>query len=1330
MKNKFLTGLISAFSFLLFNSIKAQVPIVDFALDPTVTCVGSTVQINDLSTNLPTEWTYTLGGAPATSTLQNPIVVFNAPGIYTISLIASNTNGLGVVTSKTIEVNALPQLTVSGNPNICAGQSAILTANGADTYAWSTGSAIDTETFSPNTTTNYTVTGTNTLTGCSANNEVIITVNSLPVLSVTGGTALCLGASLTQTLNGADTYTLDGLALGSNTVLLNPTSNTNYTLEGTNISTGCYNSTMVTIVVNSLPTVSIAGSASVCAGLSVVQTASGTDTYLWSDGSSSDVATFTPVTTSVYTVTGTNTLTGCSDDETVSVSVVAIPTLVLTGTDTYCAGGSASQTVTGADSYVWSTGSIADNEVFNPSTSTNYSVTGTNTLTGCSATNTLQITVNTLPILSISGSAAVCIGSTITPTLSGADTYTWNGVVATNNTVSLSPTTNTNYTLEGTNAATGCYNSTIIAISVNPLPTITVIGDNTVCAGSSVIQTASGADTYVWSNGGTADAATLTPVSTSVYTVTGTNTLTGCSNTETSSVSVIALPTLTLTGTDTYCAGGSASQTVTGADSYLWSTGSTADNEVFSPAVTTVYSVSGTSAATGCSATNTLQITVNNLPVLGVSGNGSVCIGSSVTQTLSGANTYTWNGVAVTNNTISLNPTVNTSYTLEGTNMSTGCYNSTIITIAVNPLPIITITGNATVCAGSQVVQTAGGADNYLWDDNTATDAATFSPIANTVYTVTGTNTLTGCSDIATVSVTAIGLPTLTLTGTNSYCEGGSATQTVSGADSYSWSTGATTDNETFNPANTTTYSVTGTNTITGCLSTIPVIITVNAIPTITVNSGAVCAGSIFTMVPSGASTYTYSSITATVIPLTNAAYSVTGTSTEGCVSSNTAIATVTVNALPMVSINDATICAGTVFTIQPTGGSTFTIEGNSNTVSPATSTSYTISSQSAEGCLSSNTATLNLTVNALPTLTISGNIAICAGQTTTLSASGANTYTWTNLGTNTTVTDSPMSNTTYSVSGTDLNGCINSTSRQVTVNVIPTLTVSGGTICQGGSFVLSPVGANTYTYSGGSNTVSPNTTTNYTVAGSSAEGCVSQNAVATVSVVNAITLTVSGDLTICAGLNTTLTANGASTYTWSNGGSTAVILPAPAANTSYTVTGFNGPCTNSTVVTVTVNALPTLTVVSSAPVICLGNTASLTVSGAGTYSWSTLETSTTITVSPTSNVNYTVAGLDANGCSSAAIITQSVDACTGIESLSGEAFTIGLYPNPNNGEFNLKVDQDVLVTVLNNLGQTVYANELQKGIHEIRLEDQVNGIYFVTITRNNQSKTIKMIKL
>jgi hypothetical protein len=251
---------------------------------------------------------------------------------------------------------------------------------------------------------------------------------------------------------------------------------------------------------------------------------------------------------------------------------------------------------------------------------------------------------------------------------------------------------------------------------------------------------------------------------------------------------------------------------------------------------------------------------------------------------------------------------------------------------------------------------------------------------------------------------------------------------------SYLWSTGST--SAAITPTNSGVYTVTA--SIGSCTTTAVQSITINAIPTITVNSGAICTGNSFTISPSGASTYTIQGGSAIVSPTTNVTYTVTGTSAAGCVSSTFATSSVTVNAVPTISVSSGTICSGNSFTMIPTGASTYTYSGGSAIVSPTTNTSYSVTGTSSLGCVGSNTAISSVTVNATPAVTSStSNSLICTGESAVVTASTtATTYTWNTGATTLTTTVSPTLTTTYTVVVTASNGCSNNSN--VTINVSP----------------------------------------------------------------------------------------------------------------------------------------------------------------------------------------------------------------------------------------------------------------------------------------------------
>jgi hypothetical protein len=280
--------------------------------------------------------------------------------------------------------------------------------------------------------------------------------------------------------------------------------------------------------------------------------------------------------------------------------------------------------------------------------------------------------------------------------------------------------------------------------------------------------------------------------------------------------------------------------------------------------------------------------------------------------------------------------------------------------------------------------------------------------------------------------------PTITtaIIGTTSLCSGvgaqGYSVATVSGATSYSWalpggwSGSSSTNSISATPGSGGIFSVTASNAC-GTSSAQTLSVTVNSLPTITVNSGSICSGASFTIVPSGASTYTFSS-GPIVSPIVTASYSITGTSTAGCVSSNTAVSNVTVNSTPTITVNNGTICNGASFTIVANGANTYTFS-TGPVVSPTSNATYSVTGTSTAGCVSSNTAVSNVIVNPLPTIAASSSTnQLCIGNSATLTGSGGATYTWTPGGTGTSIVISPTVNTTYTVIGTNSNSCSNST--------------------------------------------------------------------------------------------------------------------------------------------------------------------------------------------------------------------------------------------------------------------------------------------------------------
>jgi Zn-dependent metalloprotease len=221
--------------------------------------------------------------------------------------------------------------------------------------------------------------------------------------------------------------------------------------------------------------------------------------------------------------------------------------------------------------------------------------------------------------------------------------------------------------------------------------------------------------------------------------------------------------------------------------------------------------------------------------------------------------------------------------------------------------------------------------------------------------------------------------------------------------------------------------------------------------------------------------------------------------------------------------------------------------------------------------CLSPAVA-VTASIGTGPALTVN-SATICNGQTANLTVSGAATYSWSSGQTTSTISVNPSATTSYTVFGTT-SSCTSSTVTSVMVNPNPTVTVNSATICSGGSTNLVASGASTYSWSTGAGTsgisVSPGSTTTYTVTGYT--GSCSNSQVANVTVNPNPTVSVNS-ATICTGQSATLTANGASSYTFNPGNITgSAIVISPTVSTTYTVTGDNGNCSGNAISSVVVN--------------------------------------------------------------------------------------------------------------------------------------------------------------
>lgn len=354
--------------------------------------------------------------------------------------------------------------------------------------------------------------------------------------------------------------------------------------------------------------------------------------------------------------------------------------------------------------------------------------------------------------------------------------------------------------------------------------------------------------------------------------------------------------------------------------------------------------------------------------------------------------------------------------------------------------------------------------------------------------------------------------------------------------------------------------------------------------------------------------------------------------------------------AFPAIVASPDSICpGGTSLLTAPAGASSYSwMPGGQSTQTISVSPGSTITYTCVVGgvCGYKQTLTKTIVVKPLPNVLINGGspVSTCGTQTITLTGSGASTYTWSTGANTSTVSVSPSGSTGYTLTG-KTNGCTNTATTMVTVNPIPNITINGSTtICYGQSTVLTSNGGTSYTWSpggaAGSITVSPTSNTSYNVTGINAQGCT--KTVSATVVVNSLPSVSSTSMTVCSGKTATITASGASSYTWSTGSNAASISSSPGSTTNYTVTGTGAnSCTNTAVGQVSVTPVPTISVASGT--VCYNSPYTLVAGGANVYNWSTGQSGSSISVTPSVTTTYTVTGTAVNTCTNTAVATVTV---------------------------------------------------------------------------------------
>ncbi|MBK7041375.1 MAG: carboxypeptidase regulatory-like domain-containing protein [Bacteroidetes bacterium] len=1250
------------------NWIKKElcpVPTANAGPNKNLTCTTTSATIGTtLVAGITYSWSPSIG-LNVTNVAQ-PIASPNATTIYTVT--ATNACGCTASSTVTVNVNNTPPTTDAGpDKNLNCSVTSITIGTVAivgNTYSWSPSTGLNNTTIAqptatPAVTTTYTVTVTGS-NGCTATDVVTVNVNtSTPTANA--GPDKNLNCSVTSTTIGTvaivgNTYSWSPSTGLNNTTIAQPTASpavsTTYTVTVTGAN-GCTATDVVTVNVNTTTPTADAGPDKNL-NCSVTSITIGTvaivgNTYSWSPSTGLNNTTIaqptaTPAVTTTYTVTVTGS-NGCTATDVVTVNVNTSTPTANAGPDKNLNCSVTSATIGTVaivgNTYSWSPSTGLNNTTIaqptaSPAVSTTYTVTVTGA-NGCTATDVVTVNVNTTTPTADAGPDKN-LNCSVTSTTIGTvaivgNTYSWSPSTGLNNTTiaqpTASPAVSTTYTVTVT-GANGCTATDVVTVNVNTsTPTANAGPDKNL--NCSVTSTTIGTvaivgNTYSWLpstglNNTTIAQPTANPAVTTTYTVTVTG-ANGCTATDVVTVNVNTTTPTADAGPDKNLNCSVTSTTIGTVaivgNTYSWlpSTGlnnTTIAQPTANPAVTTTYTVTVT-GANGCTATDVVTVNVNTTTPTADAGPDKN-LDCSVTSTTIGTvaivgNTYSWLPSTGLNNTTIAQPTaspaVTTTYTVTVTGAN-GCTATDVVTVNVNTTTPTADAGpdkNLDCSVTSTTIGTVAIVGNtYSWLpstglNNTTIAEPTASPAVTTTYTVTVTGA-NGCiaTDVVTVNVNNTTPIADAGPDKNLDC---SVTSTTIGTvaivgNTYSWlpSTGlnnTTIAEPTASPAVTTTYTVTVTGD-NGCTATDVVTVNVNT-TTPTADAG----------------------------PDKNLDCSVTST-TIGTV----AIVGNTYSWLPSTGLNNTTIA-------EPTAN-------------PAVTTIYTVTVTGANGCTATDVVTVNVntttpTADAGPDKNLD-----CSVTSTTIGtvAIVGNTYSWlpsTGLN-NTTIaepTASPAVTTTYTVTVTGANGC--TATDVVTVNVNTTTpTADAGPDknldCSVTSTTIGTVAivGNTYSWlpSTGLNnttiaepTANPAVTTTYTVTVTGANGCTATDVVTVNVNTTPPTADAGPDKLIDCHVTSVIIGTASivgNTYSWTpslglNDSTLAEPTANPLVNTIYTltVTGVNG-CTATDMVQVSINQVPPTVIISGNLEVCNGSQTTLTVTGAGTYVWSTGATSSSITV-------------------------------------------------------------------------------------------------------------------
>ncbi|MFN6040014.1 MAG: PKD domain-containing protein, partial [Bacteroidota bacterium] len=808
------------------------------AFTSNTVCKGSVTNFNNTSSfsSGTIAFTWDLGNF-SNSSVVNPSLTYTNSGVYSVQLIASASNGCSDTLTQNTTVNTVPQVNLGGNITTCGASYLLDAQNSGSTYLWNTAST--TQTLLVNTNGNYKATVT-LANGCAASDSVDITLN-VPTKPQLGADTITCGAITLDAGYPNSTYLW---STGANTQALLISASGTYSVTVTD-QNNCVGSDTIVVTVSSKPVVNLGADTTLCQGENLLLSAQPGFNYLWSNSSTSQ--SINPVNSGLYWVdvinpsslctgrdsilvvfkqkpskplgsdtvscnavvlnannfganylwnTGSTTqtinasstgdysviisgLNGCSEKDTINVTVNVV-SVNLGPNQIGCSYSILPLDAGTGSSYLWSTGSTSQS--IQPAGSGLYSVVVTDAF-GCTGTGTAVITVNPSPIKPFGNDTTVCAGLLLNA-LNAGSTYQWSGLsIATTQTINANVSGQYVVDITGANS---CVTKDTINLSVNTVANVNLGNDTTPCQYTPFALNAGPAASYVWSTGATTQTIQLSLSAN--YWVTTTDAL-GCTDTDSINVVFKSSPIVNL-GVDTSACGFYVLNAQNTGLSYLWNNGSLTQTTNVTNSGSYYVDVTGLN---GCVSSDTVQITINQNPVVSFPSNSTGCSGDAVILDAGNpGSTYSWNTGA---NTQSISVLTTGFYQVSVTDAN-NCSSTSNGIVTFNNKPSFNLGPDGTFC-GNVLLNAGNPGCTYLWNDNSTTQTITASNSGTYSVKVTNQNL---CFINDTINIFVNPLPVVNLGNDTSICQGNILQLNAANPGStYNWNTGANTQTVTAN---------------------------------------------------------------------------------------------------------------------------------------------------------------------------------------------------------------------------------------------------------------------------------------------------------------------------------------------------------------------------------------------------------------------------------------------------------------------------------------------------------------------------------------------------